>query len=44
MRTQRQQEILSALREELFAEDIIREGDSIGTDDETLLCAPLFGL
>ncbi|KAJ7044101.1 CRAL-TRIO domain-containing protein [Mycena alexandri] len=32
-----QDEILKAFREELFGEDILKEGDTIGTDDETLL-------
>ncbi|KAJ7784584.1 CRAL TRIO domain-containing protein [Mycena metata] len=32
-----QDEILKTFREELFGEDILKEGDTIGTDDETLL-------
>ncbi|TFK40778.1 CRAL-TRIO domain-containing protein [Crucibulum laeve] len=34
---QTHEEILTTFRQELFAEDILHEGDSIGTDDETLL-------
>ena len=32
------QETLKQFREELFAEGILHEGDTIGTNDETLLC------
>ena len=32
------QETVKHFREELYAEGILNEGDSIGTDDETLLC------
>ena len=32
------QETLKHFREELFAEGILHEGDTIGTNDETLLC------
>ncbi|KAJ7505341.1 hypothetical protein B0H11DRAFT_1978161 [Mycena galericulata] len=31
-------EILNTFRQELFDEGILQEGDTIGTDDETLLC------
>jgi hypothetical protein len=37
----KQREILAAFRRELTAEDIMHEGDSIGTDDETLLCVSI---
>ena len=33
-----QQETLKQFRAELFAEGILHEGDTIGTNDETLLC------
>lgn len=33
----REEETLSIFRKQLFDEDILRDGDSIGTDDETLL-------
>ncbi|KAK0464574.1 CRAL TRIO domain-containing protein [Desarmillaria tabescens] len=33
----REEEALSTFRKQLFDEDILHEGDSIGTDDETLL-------
>jgi hypothetical protein len=32
------QETLKQFREELFTEGILHEGDTIGTNDETLLC------
>ena len=32
------QETLKQFREELFAEGILHEGDTIGTNDGTLLC------
>ena len=36
-----QDAILKQFREELTKEDLLHEGDSIGTDDATLLYAPL---
>lgn len=38
MAAQTHEEILKTFRETLFAEGILHEGDTIGTDDETLLC------
>jgi hypothetical protein len=35
--TPEQEKTLAKLREEVFAEKIIQEGDTIGTGDETLL-------
>lgn len=35
--TPQQEETLEEFRKQVFEEDIIREGDSIGTDDATLL-------
>jgi hypothetical protein len=32
-------EVLEAFREEVFKDGILHEGDTIGTDDRTLLCA-----
>lgn len=32
-----QAETLAEFRKQLFAEDILHEGDTVGTDDETLL-------
>jgi hypothetical protein len=37
MTSQSNEKILSTFRQELFEEGILHEGDSIGTDDETLL-------
>jgi hypothetical protein len=37
MLTQSHEEILHTFRKELFEEDILHDGDSLGTDDETLL-------
>lgn len=41
MRNHSHQEVLDIFRGELAAEGIIRHGDSIGTDDETLLCVSI---
>ena len=38
------QETLKHFREELFAEGILHEGDTIGTNDETLLCVKIGSL
>ena len=38
------QEALKQFREELFAEGILHEGDTIGTSDETLLCVKICSL
>jgi hypothetical protein len=38
------QEALKQFREELFAEGILQEGDTIGTNDETLLCVKIGSL
>lgn len=32
-----QDEILQTFRQELVQDDLLRDGDSVGTDDETLL-------
>jgi hypothetical protein len=37
MASHQQEQTLQTFREELFSEGVLREGDSIGTDDETLL-------
>lgn len=37
--TTREMTILQTFREQLYAEDILHDGDTVGTDDETLLYA-----
>jgi hypothetical protein len=36
--------VLKQFREELVQEDMLHEGDSIGTDDETLLCVAIYSI
>ena len=38
------QEALKQFRKELFTEGILHEGDTIGTNDETLLCVKIGSL